>query len=117
MVFTVSLKRLNYKMNITNISDMLADQESTYAILRYAYDIPSALYKDTMDSLIAEELCLQYPKLIKLVSLYKKTNNIRILIDQDEVETKVLVIDEFGKASIVDKVEQEPMLQIEFDED
>ena len=51
MVFTVSVKYLSYKQDIHNMDSMLRDQESTYAILKYAKDIPDIYYIEAMDDL------------------------------------------------------------------
>jgi hypothetical protein len=70
MVFTVSVKYLSYKQDIHDIDLMLEDQVSTYAILKYAGDIPDIYYMEAMDDLSDVYTDLTYPKLIELVYQY-----------------------------------------------
>jgi hypothetical protein len=67
VVFTLSLKYLSFKQDLSNIESMLDDQEATYAILRYALDVPTDVYRDAMYMLEEEISSLRYHKLISLV--------------------------------------------------
>ena len=66
---------------------MLEDQKSTYAILRYAFDIPDSLYKVAMNLLAANADSITYDKLKKLVKLYAKASQVGIVMDEEFVET------------------------------
>jgi hypothetical protein len=67
MVFTIGVKGLSYKQDLSNIELMLEDQESTYAVLKYAYDIPDEIYIEAIYALEERIGELEYPKLVKLV--------------------------------------------------
>lgn len=120
VVFTVAIKRLSFKQDISDINSMLSDQQSTYAILRYAFDIPTQDYSQTMDSLYEERGSIIYPKLLKLVTLFKKFSSVGMVIETDEIE-KSLAINPHTGETLCDWDDYEfvtakqPLLEMEFD--
>ena len=70
MVFTVSLKHLSFKQDVHNLDSMLSDQKATYAILRYAKDLPEYFYIEAMDDLCDNFLYIEYDKLKKFLIEY-----------------------------------------------
>jgi hypothetical protein len=87
MVYTVILKWLSFKQNIGDIGAMLNDEKSTYAILRYAMDIPQSIYAHAMDQLTDVEEHLLYHKLINLVKEYNSAAGIHMTMDEEIEET------------------------------
>lgn len=87
MVFIVNLKWLSFKQDLSSISRYLEDQKSTYAILRYAYDIPQSIYSEVMDILIENKECIYYNKLLNLVNEYDKAIQANITEENEYVET------------------------------
>jgi hypothetical protein len=87
MVFTVNIKWLSFKQNISSLNLLLKDQISTYAILRYAHDIPTSAYKQSMNLLLANTDQLSYKKLKTLVEKYGKVNNVGIFMSDELEET------------------------------
>jgi hypothetical protein len=87
MVFIVNLKWLSFKQDLSSISRYLEDQKSTYAILRYAYDIPQSVYSEVMDILIENKECIYYNKLLNLVNEYDKAIQANITGEDEYVET------------------------------
>jgi hypothetical protein len=75
MVFVINLKWLSFKQDLSKMDRMLEDQVSTYAILRYAFDIPDRVYRQVMDQLSTSLDEIYYRKLHKLVSLYANVSN------------------------------------------
>jgi hypothetical protein len=67
MVYSVNLKYLSFKQNISKLDYMLFDETSTYAILKYASDIPSDDYKNAMNILSSAYDSLTNIKLQRLV--------------------------------------------------
>ena len=87
MVYTINLKWQSYKQDITNIDKMLSDQASTYAILRYAYDIPDSIYKRAMNLLLACMDQITNRKLSKLTHSYAGVAKVGLVMDEELVET------------------------------
>lgn len=102
MVYTVNLKWLSFKMDISSPISMLNNQESTYAILRYAYDIPSWAYEKAMEVLISAKESINYGKLKKLVSEYESVSKIQLLMEDEFEESIILTEDDFGRLVILD---------------
>ena len=80
MVFTTSLKYLSYKQDIHDVDQMLADQKSTYAILKYAQDIPDLYYMEAMDDLCDRFDEVTYVKL-KILLFYYMCDPMEVEID------------------------------------
>jgi len=89
MTFSVNLKWLSFKQNLEDKERMLADQVSTYAILRYAHDIPTRVLENTMKWLISMYFddALSDRKLMTLVNEYRKACSINMVMDEEFVET------------------------------
>lgn len=77
MVFTVSVKHLSYKQDLSNIDLMLEDQESTYAILTYAHDVPEDVYENAMFMLEENMISVTYIKLIRLLVDFINASSLR----------------------------------------
>ena len=92
MVYTVSLKHLSFKMDLSNIDIMLEDQAQTYAILKYAKDVPMSVYSNVMQELALNFDELHYRKLIRLVKDYKAASSVGIQMT-DEVVGSIIVED------------------------
>lgn len=93
MVYTVILKWLGFKQDLSNIATMMADEKATYAILRYATDIPQGVYAECMDQLIEVLDALEYRKLINLVKEFKAVSSISMTMDEEHIETLFLTVD------------------------
>lgn len=93
MVYTVILKWLGFKQDLGNIATMMADEKATYAILRYATDIPQVVYAECMDQLIEVLDALEYRKLINLVKEFKSVSSISMTMDEEHIETLFLTVD------------------------
>lgn len=87
MVYAVSLKWASYKQDILNVEQMLSNQCATYAILRYAQDIPESLYKRSMNLLLASIDRITNKKLSKLMKSYAGVAKVGIVMDEEFVET------------------------------
>lgn len=74
MVYTVSLKNLSFKQNLGSQQDIFADQISTYAILKYAQDLPDQIYNEVMLDLVDNIDAIYYDKLLLYVQLWKSEN-------------------------------------------
>jgi hypothetical protein len=70
MVYTVSVKWLSFKQNISDIDDMLANQQATYAILKYCTEVPEMVYFGAMDELAANIASIVDKRLFSLVEQY-----------------------------------------------
>lgn len=92
MVFQVALRWLTFKQDISNINKMLESQIATYAILRYAYDIPEATYKKAMDELAVSADYIDDRRLARIVDQWVKINNVG-LQDWEEESVGVLTMD------------------------
>jgi hypothetical protein len=102
MVFVINLKWLSFKQDLSKIDRMLEDQVSTYAILRYAFDIPDRIYRQVMDQLSTYVDEIYYRKLFKLVSLYSKVSNAGLKEFEEEfVETIELKQGYGGKGMVL----------------
>jgi len=88
MVYSVMLKWLSFKIDISSLAVMIENQQETYAVLRYAHDIPDLVFKEAMNKLLSREEWIHHRKLLKLVSSYKKIQKPILEIEEDElVET------------------------------
>lgn len=89
MTFLVNLRRLSFKQNLSDKERLLEDQASTYAILRYAQDIPTKILEETMSWLIRmyDLDMLWHRKLMMLVNEYRKVSKISMIMDEEFVET------------------------------
>ena len=69
MVYTITLEDedISYKQNICDIELMLKDQEATFAVLKYAVDIPECLYNDAMEDLWSRIYDITDERLYELV--------------------------------------------------
>lgn len=92
MVYTVSLKHLSFKMNLADISLMLENQEQTYAILKYAKDVPMSVYSNVMQELVLNFEELHHKKLINLVGEYRSVSSVGIQMT-DEIVGSIIVED------------------------
>lgn len=92
MVYTISLRNLSFKMNLSDMTTMLTNQEATYAILRYAKDIPDSVYSLAMQELILNFDEIHYPKLLKIVKAYKSVTSVGIQMS-DELVGSIIVED------------------------
>ena len=52
MVYTLSVKYLSFKQDLSNIEAMLDDQVSTYAVLKYCDEIPDKVWRNAVLLLI-----------------------------------------------------------------
>lgn len=52
MVYTTYFKKYFYKQDLSNLSKMIEDQESTFIILKYCDEVPSRIYRDTVTLLL-----------------------------------------------------------------
>lgn len=93
MVYTVILKWLSFKQDIGNVALMMENEKATYAILRYAADIPQSVYAECMDQLIEVLDALEYRKLIDLVKEFKAVSSISMTMDEEHIETLFLTVD------------------------
>lgn len=91
MVYSVILRSLSFKMDISITSQMLANQQATYAILRYAKDIPDKVYKQAMALLNDREGFVHYVKLRKLIDEYNKASKPIIEFEEDELVETIIV--------------------------
>jgi hypothetical protein len=66
---------------------MLNDQASTYAILRYCFEIPDTTYRRAMNLLLPCMDQIEHPKLIKLLNSYAGITKVGIVMDEEFVET------------------------------
>lgn len=87
MVYTVNLKWAAFKQDISSLDKMIDNQIATYAILRYAQDIPDAIYKKAMNLLAASVDTIMYRKLAKLVKSYCNVAKVGLVMDEEFVET------------------------------
>lgn len=87
MVFTVNLKQLSFKQDISKLKLMLQDQPSTYAILRYAHDIPTTAYAKAMNMLVANGGDITNKKLSRLVKEYSNVSGVAMIMDEEFVES------------------------------
>jgi len=87
MVFTVNLKQLSFKQDLSNLNIMLTDQVSTYAILRYAQDVPDKAYQRAMNILLASGDNIGHRKLRSLVMAYGKVAGAGMTMDEELEET------------------------------
>lgn len=90
MVFTVTLKWMSFKQDISNIMLMLQDQQATYAVLRYAHDIPQVVFLEAMDLLVENKEAIYFAKLLKYVEQYEKNASLTMTADEEFVETVYL---------------------------
>lgn len=87
MVFAVNIRWKGFKQDISSVDTMLKDQTSTYAILRYADDVPDYLYKKAMNLLLACSDQITNKKLNKLIRSYAGVAKVGIVMDEELVET------------------------------
>ena len=105
-MFTVQLKNLFFKQNITNLETLLADQASTYVILRYAHDIPSAKFTAAIEFLVENIDEITDKRLINFVNEYIKATGVGLLEFTDEYDYSVDLIintnpdDPFGECPV-----------------
>lgn len=85
MVYSVILKWLSFKADLSSTASMLANQQSTYAILRHAKDVPDKIFKESMEKLKDREGWIGYRKLEKLVKEYKKVSRPMLMVEEDEI--------------------------------
>jgi hypothetical protein len=83
MVYTVILKWLSFKQNLADIGEMINNEKATYAILRYAMDIPQPVYANAMEQLSDIEEHLVYQKLINLIREYNSAAGIQMTMDEE----------------------------------
>lgn len=74
MVYTLSLRHLSFKQNISDLDVMLEDQKSTYAILKYCKEVPELVYMGAMDELAANIYLISDKRLARLVSEFLLEN-------------------------------------------
>lgn len=119
MVFTLGLRWCSFKQDISNVNLMLSDQQSTYAILRYAYDIPSSLYNNAMSELSDELESITHRKLFTLVTSWKAASGIKMSAEE-EIEKSIAVNPVTGEV-ICDwedyeyVAKKQPLLEMDFD--
>lgn len=87
MVYTINLKWCSYKQDISSVDKMVSDQPATYAILRYAQDIPESIYRRAMNLLLACTDQITNKKLNKLLKSYANVSKVGIVMDEEFVET------------------------------
>lgn len=76
MVFTAKLRNKGFKQNLSDPSYMLNDQTSTYAVLRYNYEIPEKIYTSAMETLMGCKSAISNRKLIRLVDSYERASKV-----------------------------------------
>lgn len=87
MTYTANIKWLSFKQNLSDLTSVSYDEKATYAIMKYAHDIPQSLYCSTMEYLISIKEALYYRKLINLVSEYEAASKTHMVMDEEFVET------------------------------
>lgn len=87
MVFITQLKWLSFKQDLSDIEKLLTDQVATYAILKYALDIPNSVYFEAIELLSQNIDEIYYEKLLKLIKEYNNNKNISMVMDEEFVET------------------------------
>ena len=117
MVYTVILKWLSFKQDLSDTAAMLNDEKSTYVILRYADDIPQSVLSEAMEFLVEVEGGLTYRKLIDLVKQYKAASNIQMTMDEEHDETIELIVDENGQLIVKKLTDDSGATIIDFDDD
>ena len=70
MVFTLGLRNLSFKQDLSNIEEMLDDQQATYAILRYCSEMPKSIWYNSMDQLVENYHLLKHHKLVIFINEY-----------------------------------------------
>ena len=115
MVYTVNLKWAAFKQDISSLDKMMDNQITTYAILRYAQDIPESIYKKAMNLLAASADIIMYKKLAKLVRSYCNVAKVGIVMDEEFVETLDIPVG-FG-FTVEDKQKGYSLMIEEVDED
>jgi hypothetical protein len=87
MIYTVNLRQLSFKQNLSSLITLLNDQQATYAILRYAQEVPERIYNSAMIKLAQNIDQITYKKLLKLVNSYISARRVGIIMDEEFVET------------------------------
>lgn len=105
MVYAVTVRgKLSYKQDISSVDNLLQDQKSTYAIMRYCSEIPTSQYSRTMNLLSCEVDRIQYPKLRGLVKKFIKASGCVMVMDE-ELETSIYIDPKTGKILTEDQIE------------
>ena len=116
MVFVTNLKWLSFKQDLSSVDRMLEDQVSTYAILRYSFEIPDRVYKIAMDQLTTCIEEIYYRKLHKLVSLYNNVSSAGLKDFEDEyVETVEIRRGYDNQGMIIAPADDGEVFGLEFD--
>ena len=89
MVFSTNLRSCSFKQYISDIDAMLADQVNTYAILRYAFDIPTKTYSHAMSLLVSNIDYIYDRKLLRLVKEYMSISKVGIVDFDIEFDSTV----------------------------
>jgi len=123
MVYTVNLKWLSFKTDLSDVVKMLNDEKATYVILRYAKDIPSWLYETAMDMLISVKSEIYYSKLSNLVKQYESASGIQMTMDEEIDSGLSLRINADGSVTVItnetllNEIKSEKSFDIDDDDD
>ena len=79
-------------MNLSDSDVMINNQQATYAILRYAKDIPVSVTKQAMDLLSMNIESIYHRKLLKIIKSFQSVNKIGITLT-DELVGSIIVED------------------------
>lgn len=93
-MFTVQLKTLFFKKNISETESLLTDQAATYVILRYAHDIPSATFDIAMNFLVENIDDISDVRLLRFVNDYIDASGISFEFTDEFDHTLEIVIGE-----------------------
>ena len=67
MTYQVAVGPLTFKQDLSNVTSMLADQEATYAVLKYCQEVPITIQRFAIRILQIHQRSIHYKKLLKFV--------------------------------------------------
>lgn len=110
-MFIARLRNLSFKQNISDTENLLQDQKSSYAVLRYAHDIPTSIFNSAMDFLTQHLDMITERKLLQLVDDYIKATKAVSFEFTDEFDYSIdLIINKeepFGDCEVMYDFEED----------